>query len=292
HKNAKAAQVVEAKSTCSKSNQAAKGAVLATSGKSACCPKTGKPVTVQASAVQGCPAEHVMKQLAMALMDMNENGGADAAGRTEVVKAMRIMADAKPELACDKVAKLMACDSKGGSAQAITVAAVGKGDCCGKCDGAKAVAAGNKTCDPSACSTKTSVQLASGKAACDPANCDPSKCAKGAKVIAAGSKKSCGTTAQARFVAYNCEKTDHMARAIAHAYVNLMRELKVTSGAEGCAATTATKVLASVLDEMQAEQAAAAAADASEGVAKIETVSFGAVADKSDAKKTCGSSRN
>ncbi|MHC4804446.1 MAG: hypothetical protein ACYTFF_20425 [Planctomycetota bacterium] len=317
-------QVVEGKSSCSKSTEAAKTVqasgkptcssksgqattVQASAGTSACCPKTGKPVTVQASAVQGCPAEHVMKQLAMALMDMNENGGADAAGRTEVVKAMRIMADSKPELACDKVVKLMACDSKGGSTQAITVAAmgsgdccgkcdgakavaaVGKGDCCGKCGGAKAVAAGNKTCDPSACSTKTSVQLASGKAACDPANCDPSKCAKGAKVIAAGGKKSCGSSAQARYVAYNCEKTDHMARAIAHAYVSLMRELKVTSGAEGCAATTATKVLASVLDEMQAEQAAAAAADASEGEVTIETVSFGAVADKSDAKKTCGS---
>jgi hypothetical protein len=155
HKNAKAAQVVEAKSTCSKSNQAAKGAVLATSGKSscssksgqattvqasagksACCPKTGKPVTVQASAVQGCPAEHVMKQLAMALMDMNENGGADSAGRAEVVKAMRIMAESKPDLACDKVAKLIACESKSDSSRAITVAA------------------GNK-------------------AACDPANCDP-----------------------------------------------------------------------------------------------------------------------
>jgi hypothetical protein len=84
-----------------------------------------------------------------------------------------------------------------------------------------------------------------------------------------------------------------MARAIAHAYVNLMRELKVTSGAEGCSATTARKVLASVLDEMQAEQTAAASTvEPVEGVAKIETVdvSFGAVSDKSDApKRTCGS---
>ena len=270
--------------------------MTASAGKSACCPKTGKPVTVQASAVQGCPAEHVMKQLAMALMDMNENGGADSAGRAEVVKAMRIMADAKPELACDKVAKLIACESKSDSARAITVAAGGKSACCGKCDGAKAVAAGNKAacdpanCDPSNCAKGAKVIATGNKAACDPANCDPSK---GAKVIAAGSKKSCGTSAQARYVAYNCEKTDHMARAIAHAYVNPMRELKVTSGAEGCSATTARKVLASVLDEMQAEQTAAASTvEPVEGVAKIETVdvSFGAVSDKSDApKRTCGS---
>jgi hypothetical protein len=299
HKNVEAAQVVKAKSGCSKSDKAAKAAVLATSGKSACCPKTGKPVTVQASTGKaGCPAELVMRQLAMALMDMNENGGADSAGRAEVVKAMRIMADSKPELACDKVAKLIACESKGDSAEAITVAAGVKSQCSSKrAKSAQVQVAANKACDPANCDpskcAKGAKAIAAGNKACDPANCDPSKCSKSAKVIAAGGKKTCGTTAQASFVAFDCKKTDRLARAVARAYLDLMRELKVSAGAEGCAATTATKVLASVLEDMQAEQTAAApTVETDEGVAKIETVSFGAVSDESKARKTCGSSRN
>jgi hypothetical protein len=265
--------VVGTKTGCSKAGQAK--TVQASAGKSACCPKTGKPVTVQASAgVQDCPAENVMKQLAMALMDMNERGGADAAGRAEVVKAMRMMADSKPGLACDKVAKLLASENSGDSGQVITVATGGKSQCSSKR------------------AKNAQIQAASNKAACDPANCDPSKCSKGAKVIAAGGSTR-GTAASARYVAYDCQKTDRLARAVARAYLDLMRELKISAGAEGCSATTAKEVLASVLDDMQAEQTAAASTiEPIEGVAKIETVdvSFGAVSDKSDApKRTCGS---
>ena len=49
HRTAKA-QVVKVKSGCSKTDQAPKAAVVAASGKAACCPKTGKAVTVQAAA--------------------------------------------------------------------------------------------------------------------------------------------------------------------------------------------------------------------------------------------------
>jgi hypothetical protein len=291
---AAAAKVVQVKSTCSKSRKASAATVTA-AGKAACGSKTGKAVTVQAAAGgTACPAETVMKQLVQALSTMNDCCGAECGARASVVKAVRTMAAAKPELACEKVTKLLACEVKGDSARTVVVGA-GTAACCPKTGKAVAVQvdAGKAVCDPAACATKAKVLAAGGKFACDPSNCDPSKCSKNAKVIAAGGK-ACGTAASARYVAYDCKKTDHMARAIAHAYVNLMRELKVSTGADGCAATTAKKVLASVLDEMQAERAAAApAVETTEGVAEIETVSFGVVSEDAKAsKRTCGSSRN
>ena len=87
-------------------------------------------------------------------------------------------------------------------------------------------------------------------------------------------------------MAFNCEKTDHMARALARAYLDLMRELKVTTGGEGCAAKAATEVLASVLQDMQNEQEATA----STVEVEVVPVSLGAVGES--CQKTCGSSRN
>ena len=112
--------------------------------------------------------------------------------------------------------------------------------------------------------------------------------------MAAAGGSTCGSAASARYVAFNCEKTDRVARAAARAYLDLMREIKLSAGADGCAAKAASRVLASVVDEMVAEQTAAAG-ESIETVTEIEVVpvSFGAVGEKSDApKRTCGSSRN
>ena len=173
-------QVVEVKSGCSKSNQAKKASVVAASGQAACCPVTGKAVAVQASAVQGCPAEQVMKQLVQAHTEMKSCGDAGCAGRAYVVRAMRIMAKAKPELACDTVAKLLASESDGQYARTVVASAGGAS----RCGSAKAVqaSAGKAACDPSACSTQGKVLAAGNK------TCDPSTCSTQGKVLAAGNK--------------------------------------------------------------------------------------------------------
>jgi hypothetical protein len=300
-------KVLEVQSGCSKSSQGSKAGVVAASDKGACCPVTGKPVTMQASAVQGCPAEQVMKNLAMALMAMNEHGAADAPGREHVVAAMRVMTESKPDLACDTVTKLLASESSCGSAKTVVASAGGAS----QCGSAKTVqaSAGKAACDPSACSTQTKV-LAVGNKTCDPSACstqgktvaagnkacDPSACSTKGKVVAAAAGNCCsggGCCAGAKkasYVAFNCEKTDRLARALANAYLDLMREVKLTAGADGCAAKTASKVLASVIDEMSAEQTAATGESVE---VEVVPVSLGAVGEKSKAtKSSCGASRN
>ncbi len=81
------------------------------------------------------------------------------------------------------------------------------------------------------------------------------------------------------YVAFGCRKTDRIARAAARSYLDLIRELKLSSQAEGCSAAAAAKVLASVLDEMRADRAAAASDEASQ----VSPVSLGAVRDVSNA---------
>ena len=91
-----------------------------------------------------------------------------------------------------------------------------------------------------------------------------------------------------------CKKTDRVGRAAAVAYLEIMRELQLYSGAKGCSLDTASKLLASVLNDIQAENTATAAVTpTTETVANIETspvVSLGAVRDGK--KKTCGLSKN
>jgi hypothetical protein len=300
------------------SKEAKTAQVVQASDKGACCPVTGKTVNAKVAAgCDSCPTDRVMEKLVLALHDMNKCQGG-CAGRADVIAAVRILVESKPDLATAGVKTMLASNSSCGSSHAATMAAGNTSHCgsgakavqasSGKaaCDPSacsskgKTVAAGTKSsCDPSKCATQAKVVAVGGKSSCDPAacsttgkavaasgksSCDPAACSAQAKAVAAG-KSACGS-GQARYVAFNCEKTDHMARALARAYLDLMRELKVTTGGEGCSAKAATEVLAAVLQDMQNEQEATA----STAEFEVAPVSLGAVGDS--CKKTCGASKN
>lgn len=193
----------------------------------------------------------------------------------------------------------------------------GKGAC--GTTGARAVAVGNSAnCDPAACQA-AKTQAVAGKSACcagaaaravavgnSQANCDPAACqaakaravaiadgacskSKAAAALAASNESSCSkaTNAKATYVAFGCEKTDRIARAMARAYISMIKELKASGQYDGCAASAASKVLAAVLDDMQAEQLAQGEIEV-EVTPVVETdVAFGIVSDAP--KKSCGS---
>ena len=156
------------------------------------------------------------------------------------------------------------------------------------CAAAKAKA--TKVASAQTCSkAKAQATKVANAATYDPAACAAAK----AKKIAAA-KTACSIAAKASYVAFGCKKTDRVARAAAVAYLDIMRELQRYSGAKGCSLDTASKLLASVLNDIQAEgTVTAAATPATETVANIETspvVSLGAVSDVR--KKTCGAGKN
>ena len=145
--------------------------------------------------------------------------------------------------------------------------------------------AGGATFDVAACAKAKAVAASNEKAACCVAAV--------ARGVRAAAGPSVCSAAPARYVAFGCEKTDRVARAAARAYIDLMRELKLSSGAEGCSAKAASQVLASVLDQMRAERTAQTP-DAPVADVKTTSVSLGVVSGSADAPKspTCSKSRN
>ena len=261
------AQVAAGASTCSKSRQVVKTQTVA-----------------NASA---CATQRTMKTLAKAIYNTKGSCGDDCASRAAIVAAYRTMAGANPDFACKATLASLKGGKICGSAKPAAVVATVSGakQCCADKARATKVANAAKS-DPAACAAAKAkaTKIAAGKSAC-------SKAARATK-IAAG-KSACSKAAKASYVAFGCKKTDRVARAAAVAYLEIMRELQAYSGAKGCSLDTASKLLASILNDIQAESTATAAAiPSTETVANIETspvVSFGAV---SDAKKTCGASKN
>ena len=187
-----------------------------------------------------------------------------------------------------KATKIAASQSTCSKAKAqVTKIAAGQSTCSKAKAQVTKIAAAQSTCSKG---KARATKVAAGE------NFDPAACAAAkakATKIAAG-KSACSSAAKASYVAFGCKKTDRVARAAAVAYLEIMRELQLYSGAKGCSLNTASKLLASILDDMQAERTTTVAVTpTTETVANIETspvVSLGAVSDVQ--KKTCGASKN
>ena len=276
-----AVQVANTKQQCSKSRQAS---TVAVASKKAACAKsaaTTETLALLAKAIRTMP---------------------DDAARTSVVTAYRTMARANPSLVCEK--------------QCAAVKAVLAGSACSS---AKTIAVAGKSAASRCCASQTSkvrtTQVAN-TTVCDPANCSPAclaakatkvsnaaacaaakatKVANAAACAAAKAKtttvasgqSACSKSKQARYVAFGCQKTDRLARAAARGYLDLIRELKTYSGADGCPAATASKLLAQMLQDDSARAQVQTPVVAVEVVSNIETpVSLGAVSDVKTTKRS------
>jgi len=171
-----------------------------------------------------------------------------------------------------------------------------------QCDGAKKVAQINakndraKTCDGDARKvaqinakndrTKTCDGDAKKVAQVNAKDgCCASQGKRVAQVNATDGAKSCdGTKAgTARFTAFNCNKTDRVARTAARAYMSIMVELKEMSGYEGCPMAAAQKTLMAAMQDLQTDRAQADASDDADAT----TVSMAAMRDGKDKAGCC-----
>ncbi len=238
---------------CSKSRQAS---TIAVASKKAGCAKsaaTTETLALLAKAIRTMP---------------------DDAARANVVTAYRTMAKANPSLVCEKQC-------------AAVKAVLAGGSTCGSAKARNTQVANTISCDPVACAAFKGTKILDAKACA--AACAAAK-AKQVQVVAgqiACSKASKATRTKQvkneRFVAFGCNKTDKLARAAANGYLDVMRALQVYSGADGCAASCASKLLAQVL----ADKSAQAQTTKTETVANIETpVSLGAVSDVKTTKRS------
>ena len=260
-------QTVAAKAQCN----SLKTGVVQVADDAKQCSKSRKATTVAvASKKAGC-AKSAATTETLALLAKAIGTMPDCDARTSVVTAYRTMAKANPTLVCEKqcaaVKAVLASSATCSSAK--TVAVVGKsGSAC--------------------CATKTkATQVANVKG--DAAACRAAK-AKG--IAVAFGESTCSKSKQARYVAFGCMKTDKLARAAARGYLDLIRELKTYSGADGCPAATASKLLAQMLQDDSA-QAQTQTDVKVETVANIETpVSLGAVSEVKTTKRSqCSSSK-
>jgi hypothetical protein len=248
----------------------------------------------------GCHVEGAAKQLVIALTKM-EN---DAVGREQVYAALKTLSKLGPQAETriaalcsdagictkkDAVAQVNAVKSQCSKSGQVALVTTDKAQC-SKSDKVAVVAAPKAQCSKSdkvavvatpevQCSKSDKVAVvAAPKAQCckegQVALAAGSACCKEAKVALASGSACCAKgdkAKQARFVAFGCEKSDRLARVAAQSYINLLMEMKKMYGAEGCPVEAATKVLASVAEEIQGER-----------VAKTDAapVSLGAVSDK------------
>ena len=279
-------------------------AVLAISTVSLACP-SDKQVVVkpQASTVAvadtkaGC-AKAAATTETLALLAKAISTMPDDAARANVVSAYRTMAKANPSLVCEKQCAAVKAVLAGSAAcsSARTIAVAGKSGAASACRASKAAkvsatqVANTIACDPAACSVAclaAKATKASNAAACAAAK------AKATTVAFGGS--ACSKSKQARYVAFGCNKTDKLARTAARAYLDLIRELKTYSGADGCAVSTASKLLAQLIQDDSARAQAPVVVDVPvvETVSNIETpVSLGAVSDVKRTKRSqCSAGR-
>ncbi len=200
--------------------------------------------------------------IAKALGDLRKGCGPDCTARADMVAAVRTIAKSNPDLVFDAFIEVLTVDTT--DVSAATVASVAFVCDPSQCRAAKAKANANANAW-----TVAAVAAGGGKSA----GCRAARKAAAAKLVVADS----GDTSP--YVAFGCRKTDRIARAAARSYLDLIRELKLSSQAEGCSAAAASKVLASVLDQMRADRAAADSDEAPQAA----PVSLGAVRDVSDA---------
>ena len=270
-KQAAVVQVVDAKSpsSCWKKRQAANVVVA---GKvdvdgAACCSLARRASWIAkvagGNANPACSKSRTAKFIAKALGDLRKGCGPDCTARADMVAAVRTIAKTNPDLVVDAFIEVLTVDATDVSVATVASAAY-------VCDPSQCRAAKAKAIANASAKAKVwTVAAGGGKSA----GCSAARKAAAAKLVVADS----GDTSP--YVAFGCRKTDRIARAAARSYIDMMRELKLSSKAEGCSASAASKVLASVLDEMRADRAAAAS-----GEAPLATpVSLGAVRDVSDA---------
>ncbi len=269
-KQAAVVQVVDAKSpsACWKKRQAANVVVA---GKvdvdgAACCSLARRASWIAkvagGNANPACSKSSSAKFIAKALGDLRNGCGPDCTARADMVAAVRTIAKSNPDLVVDAFIEVLTVDAT--DVSVATVASVGY-----VCDPSQCRAAKAKANAKAKAWTVAAVAAGGGKSACGRA----ARKAAAAKLVVADS----GDTSP--YVAFGCRKTDRIARAAARSYLDLIRELKLSSQAEGCSAAAASKVLASVLDQMRADRAAADSDEAPQAA----PVSLGAVRDVSDA---------
>ena len=269
-KQAAVVQVVGAKSpsSCWKKRQAAN---LIVAGDvdvdgAACCSLARRASWIAkvagGNANPACSKSSSAKFIAKALGDLRKGCGPDCTARADMVAAVRTIAKTNPDLVFDAFIEVLTVDAT--DVSVATVASVGY-----VCDPSQCRAAKVKANANAKAWTVAAVAAGGGKSA----GCRAARKAAAAKLVVADS----GDTSP--YVAFGCRKTDRIARAAARSYLDMMRELKLSSKAEGCSASAASKVLASVLDQMRADRAAADSDEAPQAA----PVSLGAVRDVSDA---------
>ncbi len=269
-KQAAVVQVVGAKSpsSCWKKRQAAN---LIVAGDvdvdgAACCSLARRASWIAkvagGNANPACSKSSSAKFIAKALGDLRKGCGPDCTARADMEAAVRTIAKSNPDLVVDAFIEVLTADAT--DVSVATVASVGYVCDPSQCRAAKAKANANAKAW-----TVAAVAAGGGKSA----GCRAARKAAAAKLVVADS----GDTSP--YVAFGCRKTDRIARAAARSYLDLIRELKLSSQAEGCSAAAASKVLASVLDQMRADRAAADSDEAPQAA----PVSLGAVRDVSDA---------
>ncbi len=236
---------------CSKSRRASSVAVASKTKKAAGCAKSAA-------------TQETLALLAKAVAAMPNDGS-----RADIIAAYRTLATANGNLVCEK--------------QAASVKAIAFASGCRAAKAkAKATQVANVTtaCDPANCSAACLAALKAGKTKATKVAAGQSACR------AAQRAKQVKQVKQDRYVAFGCSKTDKLARAAANGYLQIMRELKTYSGADGCAASCASKLLAQVLADQSAQANATVDVPVVETVANIETpVNLGAVSDVKTTKK-------
>ncbi|MCH8006169.1 MAG: hypothetical protein IH888_08065 [Planctomycetes bacterium] len=204
-----------------------------------------------------CSKQYAVKFMAKALGDLRKGCSPDCTARADLVASVRTIAKSNPDLVFDAFIDVLTGNTTDGSA--ARVASVAYVSDPSQCRAAKAKARAQ---------ARTVAAVGGTSAGCRAAR----KAAAAALVVADSADPT-------PYVAFGCRKTDRIARAAARSYIDMMRELKLSSGAEGCSAAAASKVLASILDEMRADRAAAASDEAPQAT----PVSLGAVRDVTDA---------
>lgn len=202
-----------------------------------------------------CSKQYAVKFMAKALGDLRKGCSPDCTARADLVASVRTIAKSNPDLVFDAFIDVLTGNTTDGSA--ARVASVAYVSDPSQCRAAKAKARAQ---------ARTVAAVGGTSAGCRAAR-------KAAALVVVDSADP------TPYVAFGCRKTDRIARAAARSYIDMMRELKLSSGAEGCSAAAASKVLASILDEMRADRAAAASDEAPQAT----PVSLGAIRDVTDA---------
>ena len=227
----------------------------------ACCPVARRASWIAkvagSNANPACSKQSAVKFMAKALGDLRKGCSPDCTARADLVASVRTIAKSNPDLVFDAFIEVLTVDTT--DRWATTVGSVAYGCDPSQCRAAKAKARAQ---------ARTVAAVGGTSAGCRAAR----KAAAAALVVADSADPT-------PYVAFGCRKTDRIARAAARSYIDMMRELKLSSGAEGCSAAAASKVLASILDEMRADRAAAASDEAPQAT----PVSLGAVRDVTDA---------